>query len=193
MRKICIMPSFWAVLGFLIFLGMGRQYSLLLLAAMIHEFGHGMVIFLYGNTIEEIRLIPGGVDIRYRERRFSYSADIMIPLAGPLANLLTAMIFSVLDIAKADYFIGLNLLLCFFNLLPLHPLDGGKALYAVMSCLWPIGGERAFFLFSAVLSALIFGVVCAGCFYDYQAWWSMVVFGYILSRQNIRWLFSKSI
>ncbi len=182
--------SFWLSAAVVLLLGMGKQYVLLMAAALLHELGHGTIILLYGNTIESVRLIPCGIDIRYREQHFSYGADILIALAGPLANLLTAVLLSVCLGDEAAYFIGLNLLLCFFNLLPLYPLDGGKALYASMTFLSPLNGEKSFFMLSATLSILIFAAACGACFYDLQALWSLVVFGYILAQQKF-WLLCK--
>ena len=193
MKKVQITPSFWLAAAAVLLLGLGRQYSLLLAAALLHELGHGTVIYLLGNTVEEVRLIPGGVDIRYKERHFSYGADICIALAGPAVNLLTAMLLSMSDQAELDYFIGLNLLLCFFNLLPLYPLDGGKALYSAMVYFLPLHGETIFFLISAALTLLIFAAACGACFYDLQALWSMVVFGYILTQQKLHLLCKEGI
>lgn len=62
-------------------------------------------------------------------------------LAGPAANLITAAIaglvvrvFILLGITGfaliiANYFILFNLILCFFNLIPIPPLDGSRLLY----------------------------------------------------------------
>jgi len=65
-------------------------------------------------------------------------------LAGPGANLLTAgvagIILRVLDLFRiggfasmlATYFVLYNLILCFFNLLPIPPLDGSRLVYHLL-------------------------------------------------------------
>ncbi len=77
-----------------------------------------------------------------------------IALAGPLSNFCLALVSSVLLIilysinktittlsgevliTVTEFFIYLNLLLCFFNLIPLHPLDGGKILARFLPHQW---------------------------------------------------------
>lgn len=67
-----------------------------------------------------------------------------IALAGPLSNILLALVGALLMWVSVNYlrtvsyfsslmgfldiFIGINLFLAFFNIIPLHPLDGGKVL-----------------------------------------------------------------
>ena len=65
-------------------------------------------------------------------------------LAGPGANLLTAavagtilrllLLFNVggFAVAIATYFVLFNLILCFFNLIPIPPLDGSRLLYHLL-------------------------------------------------------------
>ncbi|MBM3332505.1 site-2 protease family protein [candidate division WOR-3 bacterium] len=65
-------------------------------------------------------------------------------LAGPAANLLTAgvsgIILRVLDLFHVGgfasiltgYFVLFNLILCFFNLIPIPPLDGSRLLYHLL-------------------------------------------------------------
>lgn len=77
-----------------------------------------------------------------------------IALAGPLSNLCLSVIgaflliplygishyFSLTSlhilILTTEIFIYLNLLLCCFNLIPLHPLDGGKVLARFLPASW---------------------------------------------------------
>lgn len=64
----------------------------------------------------------------------------IIALAGPLTNLLIAVVLSVLSrMFASDFFsifagflIQINLSLALFNLLPVYPLDGGKIMRAVL-------------------------------------------------------------
>lgn len=79
---------------------------------------------------------------RYYTRRFSMRAGMaMVSFAGPLANLLQAAVtlgviklLLVGGVANKGLFevlvtfFMLNVTLAFFNLLPIHPLDGGKIL-----------------------------------------------------------------
>jgi Zn-dependent protease len=65
-------------------------------------------------------------------------------LAGPAANLLTAAlsggVVRLLDLfgvagfpwLLANYFVLFNLILCFFNLIPIPPLDGSRLLYHLL-------------------------------------------------------------
>lgn len=64
----------------------------------------------------------------------------IIAIAGPLTNLLIAVVLSVLSkMFASDFFslfagvlIQINLSLALFNLLPVYPLDGGKIMRAVL-------------------------------------------------------------
>ena len=79
-------------------------------------------------------------------RNFSHpTRDMAISsLAGPAANLLTAavagLILRVFDLFHISgfawllisYFVLFNLILCFFNLIPIPPLDGSRLLYHLL-------------------------------------------------------------
>ena len=80
-------------------------------------------------------------------RRFTRSTGhMLVALAGPIMNLLLAVLVSVLIVAGAkaglmgweiadtliQHLVRLNLSLMFFNLLPIPPLDGGAVLAWVL-------------------------------------------------------------
>jgi len=145
---------------------------ILLIAFPVHEFAHAWVATMYGDdtpkilgrlTLNPIRhldlmgslmLIFAGfgwakpVPVNgYALERRSHSAMMWVSLAGPMSNLLMALIAVIpirmglvtLDFTQFSntiptlgqflfYFIYINLLLAFFNMIPLYPLDGEKIL-----------------------------------------------------------------
>jgi Zn-dependent protease len=103
-------------------------------------------------------LLPGGFPLiawgkpvvtnprNYTARVSARTGHLMVSLAGPFMNLLVAgvgsLVFVLLgragrlspDVANGlvRYLIAINLLLMFFNLIPLPPLDGGSILSGVL-------------------------------------------------------------
>ena len=70
--------------------------------------------------------------------------EAIVAVAGPLANILLALIFAFLIrlalplgfstsfVGLAGYIVYINILLAFFNLIPVPPLDGSKILSAIL-------------------------------------------------------------
>lgn len=96
------------------------------LAAALHEAGHIAAIYALGGRVEHFSADAGGLNIRYCGI-FSTSHDTIIALAGPAMNFLCAMICAIFGFFNG-YFIGINLVFCIFNLLPISILDGGRIL-----------------------------------------------------------------
>jgi Zn-dependent protease len=89
------------------------------------------------------------VPINSRKFRNFRRGDILVSSAGVITNFLLALVFSALYVALGliargmpdagavlqtaqrmmDYGVRLNLILCFFNLIPIPPLDGSHLLY----------------------------------------------------------------
>ena len=116
----------------------GWQTALMVLgAAAFHEGGHLIVLKLCGAEVRRLRLSVLGAVMEVRGT-MGYGQELLAVLAGPLFNLLAAAILGQMGYTAAA---GANGVLCLFNLLPVRPLDGGRAMYLLLS--WIAGPGTA--------------------------------------------------
>ena len=102
-----------------------------LLAAVLHEGGHLLVMLLCAVPPRLVVFYPFGVVIREQSSACrSYKKDALVALGGPAANGLAALVCLVIFGASSPL-IPANLALGAFNLLPAESLDGGRALYSL--------------------------------------------------------------
>jgi Zn-dependent protease len=137
----------------------------ILFGLTIHEFAHGYVAWRLGDptaraagrlTLNPLKHLDPIGTIALFFFRFGWAKPVPInpanfrnptrdmaisSLAGPAANLLTAIVAGavvrvlvLLGVsgfwwALFNYFVLFNLILCFFNLIPIPPLDGSRLLY----------------------------------------------------------------
>ena len=135
------------------------------------------MILLLGKKIKRIRIILGGADISYCGGKDRYLDDILIAMAGPLTSLITAVAWA----DHSDYFAGINVILCLFNLLPIYPLDGGRAAEAAISYFaGPYKGEKLIKKLSFILTVTFFSAALASAVYNRKAVWSAVIFACLL-------------
>jgi Zn-dependent protease/CBS domain-containing protein len=147
--------TFLLLLIFLLFIGIGEKqsgattalYILALFASvLLHEVGHALVARWYGIRTREIVMYPiGGVS--HLESQPKGREELLISIAGPLVNLLIAVIllatqrdFAPLETLRVPTDANLierialgNLLLGLFNLLPAYPMDGGRVLRSLIA------------------------------------------------------------
>ena len=119
-----------------------RESGLLLwglIACAAHELGHIAAALLMGVYPDRLTLSAVGAELSLRNRTLiPYWKDLLIVLAGPLANLLFGLIAVAADLWLPAF---LNFGIGVFNLLPVLPLDGGRILFDALSVLveapWP--------------------------------------------------------
>lgn len=127
-----------------------------LCAAAVHELGHWIALRRLGAAVTGFRLSALGAVLETDSRFLSYGGELAAVLAGPAANLLAALALTALGTGRWSAAVGANLLLCVFNLLPILPLDGGRALYLLVSWLaGPAAGEGAVRALGAVTAAAL--------------------------------------
>ena len=121
-----------------------RLLGIVLGASGGHGLGHYLALRLLGASCGRLRLGVLGAVLESDGGRLSYGRELVCVLAGPGANLLCALLLTAAGRGAWEVMTGANLVLCGFNLLPLRPLDGGRALYLAVSWLaGPAAGETA--------------------------------------------------
>lgn len=137
-----ISGGFWLLLGWFL-LGNGwEMLAVILTAACIHEAGHWAVLRLWGAEVRFVSIGVLGAEMQMLPRGLSYGRELTAVLAGPAANLLCG---TSLTACGAPWLTaaGAHFALAGFNLLPIRPLDGGRALQlAAMFLAGPETGER---------------------------------------------------
>ncbi|MBQ8288631.1 MAG: site-2 protease family protein [Clostridia bacterium] len=99
-------------------------------AVLIHELTHLTVLWLAGGSAALLTVTPMGLSIE-RIGLLSHRGEILLSLLAPVANLLLAALYAYLNLdpCAVEANLGFGLL----NLLPIYPLDGGKALSSILS------------------------------------------------------------
>ena len=135
---------------------------LLFVCVLLHEFGHVFAARRYGIQTPDITLLPIGGVARLERVPEEPSQELVVALAGPAVNLvIAAVLFLFVGGLPADSMdlheprVGLaarllstNLFLALFNLLPAFPMDGGRALRALLA--YRLGYARATRIASSV-------------------------------------------
>ena len=136
--EIRVSAGFCLLAGWFALVNGWRLLVTILSAAAVHEFGHWLVLRAFGAKILGFRVSVLGAVLETDNRRLSYGQELAATLAGPAVNLLGA---ALLVGRGAEVDVGAHLVLGMFNLLPMRPLDGGRALYLVTA--WLLGLEAA--------------------------------------------------
>lgn len=126
-----------------VYWAMGIISSLFLtISIFIHELGHALTARKLKLPLERIHLFLFGGMAELKHRPLQPFNELYIALAGPAASLIFAglsflFLISLPDISSpvylvTQYIMYMNLLLGLFNLLPIFPLDGGRAIRAAI-------------------------------------------------------------
>lgn len=119
-------------------------------AAVFHELSHSAAILLLGGKIHGLKILPDG--IRMETSPMTAWQEILCSLAGPAGSLLLVLL------GKHTPRIALCALVqgC-YNLLPVYPLDGGRALHCLLRLFLPPKTGKI------VEGLLVFAVLAAAC------------------------------
>lgn len=174
-RKFNVNPAFFIILIWLIFatdIIVAVSYFLVIL---IHELGHYYVAKYCGYKLSKFSLSPYGVSLSYYGQTLEQKDEIYIALAGPVVNLVVALItvafwwmFPTFYLVSYN-FVEVNLIIALTNLLPAFPLDGGRVFVSLFSNI--VERRKALkitIIFNVVLSVMFFILFFVFCFINFN-------------------------
>lgn len=150
-------PGFVLVIGIFYYLDEGIGcFWWAVLACVSHELGHYGAARLMGGELRWIRLSAVGAEMGLSyPKPLSYLAEMMVVLAGPLVNLISggvAVLWGNYLVAAINFGLGA------LNLMPILPLDGGKALWNGLNSIWDSRvADGVVTIFSGVLVGVLVG------------------------------------
>jgi Zn-dependent protease len=160
-----ITPGFFLMISLIYFFASLKFLGILLFSSILHETGHILAILLSKGKLVCLEFGFGALSIKYDSSCISYNGEIAAAVSGPVMNIFAAVIFAYLwrETGRPDMllFTGVNFALCIFNLLPLSFLDGGRAVFAFISCVFGISvAEKVKRVLDIItlLLAFIFGI-----------------------------------
>ncbi len=152
----------------------------------VHEYGHAITAKYMDVHCDHITLYPmsgvASIDIRHDNPRKEW----WVTLNGPLTNVVWCLIFwtitSMISYAPdlANSFIGLvilfclrvNLMLLIFNLIPVHPMDGGRLFRSGIQLLWGVPPMKA----AKITMVVSIITACIGSIIAFQLGYTIVAF-----------------
>lgn len=151
----------WTFLAFLVWLAIasllsdgldaalsGTIFMVAVFACVLaHEFGHILTARHFGIPSPDVTLLPIGGIARMQAFPERPGQGLAVALAGPAVNLAIAAVLILLGIKPSAVhhavalrpdsvlpaLVSINLALAVFNLLPAFPMDGGRALRAILA------------------------------------------------------------
>jgi len=154
--------GWWFALGFVVLL-------------LVHEMGHVIQLRREGIEASAPMFIPFlGAAVMAKSLGKDATAEARVGLAGPVLGTLGALACIPIAIATGDdywralAFVGLFLNL--FNLLPVVPLDGGRAMAALSPWMWWVGLAAMAVLAFAFPNPIILLILLLAAYETYRRW-----------------------
>lgn len=121
---------------------------LTLLAVLLHEFGHWLVIKLCHGSLRGFHLNACEARI-VLDKALSYGKELLVCFAGPAINIISTFLAllvggSLFEEDPLSFFATVSAALALLNLLPVGDLDGGRILHCILA--WLAGPRPAIYV-----------------------------------------------
>lgn len=176
--KLKLRFSFPAVIAFVLCTDREGTALLCLLASLLHETGHLIVMLLEKKPPSEIILYGGGVHIHGGSRSFPAA------VGGCFMNLLIFVLFRFFlpDMENFRLFAVINLILAAVNLLPVKELDGRRILECCfIGAMPPEKAIKAVDIAERASLILVLPAVLLLVFSGYMSFSAIIFFFYLLA------------
>ncbi|MBR4870298.1 MAG: hypothetical protein IKU12_05915 [Oscillospiraceae bacterium] len=145
-RRIEVTAGFWLLLAAAYYFMDAAIVLLTVPSVALHELAHYAALRLCGAEVRRVRLTAFGAEMQIEnEMALSYGREIFCAAAGPLCNIVLALISALLAEGNEVFLLlaGINGVQAAFNLLPFEASDGGRMLRAALCGLLGLEtGER---------------------------------------------------
>jgi len=139
------------------------------LLIFVHEMGHAWVMRQQGIPAGAPVFIPFvGAVIAMRGRPRNAYVEALVGIGGPLLGTLGAAVCFAVAVGTGDPFwyalASTGFFINLFNLIPIHPLDGGRIIGAISRWFWVVGYAIGISAFLATHSPLLLLILMFGLF-----------------------------
>jgi len=148
-------------------------YLIIMLFSILHEMGHIIVGLILKMKPTKLEIMPFGVSVSFNENvddKNSNIKEILVALAGPLTSLILAIFALDIDFkyVSKNGAIYSNLLILFFNLMPIYPLDGGRIIKSILHIKLDIIKTEYIIRKISYITMIILTIVSSIAVYYYQ-------------------------
>lgn len=158
------------------------KYYVCLLFVIFHELAHVLLGTILGKKLKKVFIGISGMTAFFKyeyiiKTRKNYIIDLLVFLAGPVANIVIATIF-----CNNKFIYEINMFLAILNFLPIFPLDGYNIIKSIGISLF-IQKKRAVIRVVNCISVVfisILSVICITIFLMYRNISSIIFLIYLL-------------
>lgn len=107
-----------------------RVLLLLYISLVLHETGHILATISTKTPIDRLRITMLGFNIQLNVLNLNFMEKLFVYFSGPFTNLIMFCFFYKYELYEAA---TINAFLCFINLQPIVPLDGGNIIKTLIA------------------------------------------------------------
>ena len=127
---------------------------------VVHEIGHFLMAKVLNIEVDKIYLYPfGGISKFFLPLNISLSKELIILIAGPLAQELAKIILITIFSKYENIIIMYHYGILLFNLLPVYPLDGGKLINLLLNIVFPFKKSLKLIIYTSYLTIIFYFII----------------------------------